>query len=218
MRYLIFTITLLFVCELALAQRKPRDFPEKTTAADNDAIYTQEHGADGKIKFATAKRYFAPNYVTTPIGYVPTPTGNASNRTEMVKDSLGNVWYIDGAGDAVQLFTPMMGTGIDTSIIIGNSVYIVTMAGDTIFTGIADYAEKRLIQYLDGEECCLDFPLPAANTKPNWDYLFIRVDANVGEVSISPPVWIDGASKKIIHGQWTWMRAHSNGVYWTWSY
>lgn len=43
---------------------------------------------------------------TTPIVYVPTPTGNLSNISEFVEDSLSRIWYIDWQGNAVLLNDP----------------------------------------------------------------------------------------------------------------
>lgn len=122
-----FLITFFAVaCSVAFGQTKPRNFPEKTTASDNDAIYTQESGGDKKILFATAKKYFAPNANTIPIAYVPTPTGNALNRTEFVKDSLDRIWFIDGAGDGFLLEAGAPTTQTFTNLTTGNTV---TLAG-----------------------------------------------------------------------------------------
>ena len=40
---------------------------------------------------------------STPVSFVPSPTGNATNRNEFVIDPNGHNWFIDYAGDAVLL-------------------------------------------------------------------------------------------------------------------
>jgi hypothetical protein len=50
----------------------------------------------------------------TPIAFVPTATGNATNLNEIVTDPDGNVWYIDGNGDA-EMIECHEGFKIDTS-------------------------------------------------------------------------------------------------------
>lgn len=105
MRWLISIIILLFSLT-AFGQVKPKDFPEKTTATGSDHIYSQGDGSDKKILFSTAKKYFTPAINTTPIAYVPTPTGNGSNLMEFVKTAGDSIYYIDAGGKAFLLFDP----------------------------------------------------------------------------------------------------------------
>ncbi|PHN00601.1 hypothetical protein, partial [Flavilitoribacter nigricans] len=96
------------ICFLLLAvslsaQRKPITFPEKTTAGDNDAIYSQEDGADKKIKFATARKYFVPVINPIPIASAPPATGNTLNLGNFVQVGDSLLYYIDGTGRAIQV-------------------------------------------------------------------------------------------------------------------
>jgi hypothetical protein len=58
----------------------------------------------------------------TPIGYVPSASGNANNNNEVVQDPNGNIWIIDGTGDAVQVSTEIDGS--ETEITAGANVSI----------------------------------------------------------------------------------------------
>jgi hypothetical protein len=59
---------------------------------------------------------------TTPIGFVPTTTGNSSNFNQVVTDPNGEVWIIDADGDAVQMTTTV--TGSETSVTAGSNITV----------------------------------------------------------------------------------------------
>ena len=110
MRYFT-TILFLFAGLVAIGQVRPKDFPEKTSATGSDHIYSQGDGSDKKILFSTAKRYFTPDVRPAAVGYVPNETGNTSNLMEFVKDTNGDIWFIDAGGDAFMLFDASGGGG-----------------------------------------------------------------------------------------------------------
>jgi len=85
---------------LAIAQRKPITFPEKT-AGDNDFIPTQTGVGDYKITFPEARKYFLPNINPIAVSTAPDSTGNTNNRGQFVKNS-ANLYYIDGNGRATK--------------------------------------------------------------------------------------------------------------------
>jgi hypothetical protein len=64
------------------------------------------------------KKYIVPDVNNTPIGYVPTASGNTLNLNEFVIDSNGDNWFIDEFGDAVKLKEP---TGVGSIIVRKNS-------------------------------------------------------------------------------------------------
>lgn len=108
-----YSICLLFLAVSLFGQgQKPRNFPEKTTAGDNDAIYTQEDGADKKIKFSNARKYFLPLVNPIELGSPPAASGNTLQLGQFVTVA-DTIWYIDGAGNSVRLFNP----GVDTEYI-----------------------------------------------------------------------------------------------------
>ena len=106
------------------AQRKPVNFPEKTTAGDNDAIYSQEDGADKKIKFSTARKYFLPN-INTIATAAPDSTGNTLYLGQFIQTPGDSIYYIDGTGRAILVF--------DSGITGGGNVnvYEIATAADT---------------------------------------------------------------------------------------
>lgn len=91
------------------------------------ANYTITSNADGIAQWA-AGGGGAITVNLTPIGYVPSASGNASNNNEVVQDPNGNIWIIDGTGDAIQVSTEVDGS--ETEITAGSNVS-VTGAGTT---------------------------------------------------------------------------------------
>lgn len=68
-----------------------------------------------------------------PITYVPTSTGNTSNRNEIVTDPNGTKWFIDYAGDAVILGsgTKYAKVNIGTSVITNTGAVVNQLTGFT---------------------------------------------------------------------------------------
>jgi len=58
----------------------------------------------------------------TPIGYVPSATGNGSNLNEIVIDPNAEIWAIDQEGDAIQLSSTADGS--ETSVTAGSNVTV----------------------------------------------------------------------------------------------
>lgn len=84
--------------------------------------------SDGKQRYA--------NYTAvtlTPVGYIPTTTGNTSNLSEFVEDSAGDQWYIDWEGNAVK-FLSGGGSGTVTSVSATAPAAGFTISGSPITT------------------------------------------------------------------------------------
>jgi hypothetical protein len=121
--------------ELATAQRRPNNFPEKTVAESTDAIYTQEDGAAKKIRLDTARKYFAAEIMS--ITYEIDSTGLNivdSLRGNFVEDNSGDKWYVgydktatrvSGGGGSNSI------TYVDTSYTSGNAVIFASGTGVT---------------------------------------------------------------------------------------
>lgn len=84
-----------------------------------DAGYVVKSGSGGTAAWVldTAS---AINVNLTPVGYVPTATGNGSNLNEVVIDPNGDIWVIDQGGDAIQLSAD----GSETSVTAGTNVTV----------------------------------------------------------------------------------------------
>jgi len=130
MRFVFLFIAILF-CFDAAAQRKPVTFPEKTTAGDNDAIYSQEDGADKKILFHTARKYFLP--LVNPIlrDTAPPATGNTTLLGQFLTvDGTNDIYYVDGAGRALRMGISQ--AALDSTLqlaLAADSLYIILGAG-----------------------------------------------------------------------------------------
>lgn len=125
------TILLLIVSAGALAQVKPNNFVEELNPTnDNFEVYSQKGGVNRRASLLNLKRYFVQTF--TNVAYIPTPSGNSSNRMQFVVDPQGDVWYIDASGNALKLsaapgvFTAGPLTGSGTSLlpvnVLSNSI------------------------------------------------------------------------------------------------
>jgi hypothetical protein len=83
----------------------PRLAPEITLPNLNADVefYDQSTGVIRKVKLGTLAKYFEPKVNPTPLGYLPTTTGNTQNLGSISKDPNGNLWYIANNGDAILL-------------------------------------------------------------------------------------------------------------------
>jgi hypothetical protein len=82
---------------------RPNDFPEELNPTDtNFEVYSQRGGINKRATLSNLKKWFLA-VVRGAVAYVPTPSGNASNRGEFITDPNGAVWYIDSAGAAIKL-------------------------------------------------------------------------------------------------------------------
>lgn len=97
------TLFILFFSTLAFAQVKPNEFSEETNPTNsNFEVYSQKGGVNRRASLDNLKKYFTP-IVFGSVDYVPTPSGNASNRMQFVVDPNGGRWYIDKSGVAIGL-------------------------------------------------------------------------------------------------------------------
>lgn len=100
------TLFLLFICSLAFAQVRPNEFTEETNPTNsNFEVYSQKNGVNRRASMDNLKKYFTP-IVFGSVDYIPTPSGNASNRMQFVIDPGGGRWYIDKSGAAISLASP----------------------------------------------------------------------------------------------------------------
>lgn len=111
---------LLAVPFLGSCQVKPNEFIEETAPTNsNFEMYSQKNGINRRASLANLKKYFTP-YIYGTIAYVPSASGNASNRMEFVVDPNGDSWYIDAGGVGTKLgksYTAGTGIGISGSVI-----------------------------------------------------------------------------------------------------
>ena len=119
---LLLSLALVFSVVLLSAQTKPSNFTEETNPNNsNFEFYSQKNDEPRRATFNNMKKNMVPDVNTTPIAYVPTSTGNASNRTQFVQTAGDSIYYIDGYGDAFLLYDP-------TDTVLTGSI-----SGDTLF-------------------------------------------------------------------------------------
>ncbi len=127
MRFVFLFIAFSIFCFDAAAQRKPVTFPEKTTAGDNDAIYSQEDGADKKIKFSTARKYFLPLVNVIERDTAPPATGNTTLLGQFLTvTGSEDVYYVDGAGRSIRMGVaqPALDSALQLAL-VADSLYII---------------------------------------------------------------------------------------------
>lgn len=113
-------IVLLTVGTLTSAYAQPSTKLRNIEAAPGSG-YTVLTGADGKQYYVTASNgAIAVN--NTPIGYVPSTSGNPSNNNEVVIDPNGDIWVIDNTGDAIKISAVI--TGAETIVNAGTGVSV----------------------------------------------------------------------------------------------
>ena len=140
-------IALLTVGTLTRAYAQPSTKLRNIEAAPGSG-YTVLTGADGKQYYVTASNgAIAVN--NTPIGYVPSASGNPSNNNEVVIDPNGDIWVIDSTGDAIKISAVI--TGAETKVNAGTGV-TVTGSGTT-----GDpYVVTSTITQADGSETAIN--------------------------------------------------------------
>lgn len=104
----------------------PHTFTQETNPDNsNFEFYSRATGVNRRATFNNVRKRMTPTAQQTSIAYYPAPTGNTSNLGEVVRDPSGNIWYIDGLGQALRLNAMVAGSGI-------------TIAGDTITAADTD--------------------------------------------------------------------------------
>lgn len=113
MKSIISTLFLSLFLVLGFGQKRPDQFTEETSPTDaNFEVYSQKNGQVRRASLANLKKYFTPDLQATPIGYVPTLTGNTLNLMEFVEDTNGDKWYIDSEGKGIKLYNASQGIEI----------------------------------------------------------------------------------------------------------
>jgi len=123
---------------------KPHEFEEELIPTDsNFEVYSQKGGINLRARLLNLKKYFSA-IVGGLVAYIPTPSGNASNRMEFITDPDGQVWYIDATGAAVKLGG---GSGMqeyeDLGLITGTTI-------NPAITLPTDHKEWRINLYRSG--------------------------------------------------------------------
>jgi len=129
-------LSILF-CVNIFGQTRPDQQPEITSPTGSDAIYSQERPPNNinKIRFDTAKNYFAPEIQMIAKGYTPSAGSiPSSDRNSFIKGSDGQYYYIDKDRDYALL------SGVDSIAQASDSSFV-------IYSGSA----SRTIQYAELE-------------------------------------------------------------------
>jgi len=83
---------------------KPRLFASLAVPISNSnfEFYSQKDGNMRKASADQVRDYMSADWDATPLGFVPTATGNTTNLNEFRLDSEGNLWFIDRDGDGLK--------------------------------------------------------------------------------------------------------------------
>jgi hypothetical protein len=96
---------------------------QKTNPADGDILLGSVGGNWRIFTFGNMKKYYAPYVATTPVSYLPTPTGNALNKNTIFKSSVnGKIYFIDPYGSSI-CFDCTSGSG--GAVLAGKGVYFL---------------------------------------------------------------------------------------------
>ena len=105
----------------------------------------------------------------TPVGYIPSPSGNLSNLNEVITDSAGDNWIIDIVGNAKK----MAGSGGVTSVNASISGALSVSGGPITTSGTLAFTwAGTALEYVRGDGSLAAFPsipsiTPSALTKTN---------------------------------------------------
>ncbi len=114
----LFTICLLIVATSGFAQKFWSEIPTVTPTL-NTYIATADDGTWKKYNISVLANLISPKVYGT-IAYIPTPSGNSSNRGQFVIDPNGARWYIDFGGAAITMGGAGSGTVSVSGAISGN--------------------------------------------------------------------------------------------------
>ncbi len=167
-------------------QIRPDDFPlESSPDSSNFEVYSQKNGQIKRANLFALKKYYAP-FIKS-IGYVPAATGNSTHLAEMVQAPDGNVYYIDGQGNAVQLFgdsvvhTDTTLTGDGTS---GNPLHVTGKLTDD--QNLSDGGRSGTIQKIDIEDgTSVSFDVADNDNDPENELQTISKDSTTRIVVLS---------------------------------
>jgi len=134
----------------------------------------------------------------TPVGYVPTTSGNTTDLNTVVIDSSGDKWIIDILGNAIKMPTGGGGAGTVTSFSSGNlSPLFTTSVATPTTTPVLSFALSNVSQYqVFGRSA-------AGNGAPSWITLpstaftgytagtGISIAGNVISSTATPVAWAD---------------------------
>jgi hypothetical protein len=120
MRNLIILFLFLFAPKGLTAQTvvDPKDFPvEANPSQSNFEFYTRKTGQNKKATFDGVRKGMLPCIKT--VSYIPASSGNTSDKGCVVTDTNGDIWYIDGLGNAVLVGGVSYTAGTGISIVGG---------------------------------------------------------------------------------------------------
>lgn len=193
---------LLAVPFLGSCQVKPNEFIEETSPTNsNFEMYSQKNGINRRASLANLKKYFTP-YIYGTIAYVPSASGNASNRMEFVVDPNGDSWYIDAGGVGTKLgksYTAGTGISITGSTITNSGLLPSTTFGGDV-TGTYDNLQigagkVGTLELTTTGTSSGSFTLPTLTTGPDGRVYSISsntiggdVSGTVGNIQIMPGV------------------------------
>lgn len=85
----------------------PHTFPlEADPQESNFEFYSRATGTNKRASFNNVRKRMLPTVQLVAVGYTPAPSGNSSNKGDVVEDPNGGLWYIDGLGNARMLNAP----------------------------------------------------------------------------------------------------------------